>query len=120
MNKQKTALTVKEVHKTQDGGGGGLFLPAGGDVILMCARPCNTSCLWLAYTLVCVNVALTVRAGMCHVLEIINQAGNQAAAKITPANERADNIQTRHMAHVKKWNNRQQLPRSCSVLMRSM
>lgn len=45
------------------------------------------SCRWLAYTLVCVNVALTVRAGVCHILEVINQAGNQAAAEITPYKE---------------------------------
>lgn len=45
------------------------------------------SCRWLAYTLVCVNVALTVRTGVCHILEVINQAGNQAAAEITPHKE---------------------------------
>lgn len=45
------------------------------------------SCRWLAYTLVCVNVALTVRAGVCHVLEVINQTGNQATAEITPYEE---------------------------------
>lgn len=45
------------------------------------------SCRWLAYTLVCVNVALTVRAGVRHILEVINQAGNQTAAKITPGNK---------------------------------
>lgn len=37
-------------------------------------------CRWLAYTLVCVNVALTVRAGVCHILEVVDQTGNQAAA----------------------------------------
>lgn len=42
---------------------------------------------WLAYTLVCVDVALTVRAGVCHILEVINQTGNQAATEITPENE---------------------------------
>lgn len=45
------------------------------------------SCRWLAYTLVCVNVALTVRTGVCHILEVVNQAGNQAAAEITPYKE---------------------------------
>lgn len=30
--------------------------------------PVAYSCRWLAYTLVCVNVALTVRAGVCHIL----------------------------------------------------
>lgn len=45
------------------------------------------SCRWLADTLVCVNIALAVRAGVCHILEVINQAGNQAAAKITSVNE---------------------------------
>lgn len=44
-------------------------------------------CRWLAYTLVCVNVPLTVRAGVCHILEVINQAGNQAAAEITSYKE---------------------------------
>lgn len=45
------------------------------------------SCRWLAYTLVCVNVALTVRASVCHILEVINQTGNQAAAEVTPYKE---------------------------------
>lgn len=45
------------------------------------------SCRWLAYALVCVNVALTVRAGVRHILEVIDQTGDQAAAKITPGNE---------------------------------
>lgn len=45
------------------------------------------SCRWLAYTLVCVNVALAVRAGVCHILEVINQTGDQAAAEVTPENE---------------------------------
>lgn len=45
------------------------------------------SCRWLAYAFVCVNVALTVRAGVCHILEVINQTGNQTAAKITSGNE---------------------------------
>ncbi len=45
------------------------------------------SCRRLAYTLVCVNVALAVRAGVCHILEVINQTGNQAAAEVTPGNE---------------------------------
>lgn len=49
--------------------------------------PVAYSCRWLAYTLVCVNVALTVRAGVCHILQVINQTGNQAAAEITPENE---------------------------------
>lgn len=42
------------------------------------------SCRWLAYTLVCVDVALAVRAGVCHILKVIDQAGNQAAAELTP------------------------------------
>lgn len=49
------------------------------------------SCRWLAYTLVCVNVALAVRAGVCHILEVINQAGNQTAAKVTPGDEEQKN-----------------------------
>ena len=46
------------------------------------------SCRRLAYTLVCVNVALTVRAGVSHILEVVNQTGNQAATEITPENDR--------------------------------
>lgn len=46
-----------------------------------------SSCPWLAYTLVCINVALTVRAGVCHILEVINHTGNQATAEITAVNE---------------------------------
>lgn len=66
--------------------GGGLSLPAGGAVSLCVHVHISVaySCRWLAYTLVCVNVALTVRAGVCHILEVINQTGNQAAAEITP------------------------------------
>lgn len=48
------------------------------------------SCRWLAYTLVCVNVALTVRASVCHILKVIDQAGNQAAAEVTPHTEAED------------------------------
>lgn len=60
------------------------------------------SCRWLAYTLVCVNVALTVRAGVCHILEVINQAGNQAAAEITPGNEeQTDKIPCRKVKHLR-------------------
>lgn len=44
-------------------------------------------CRWLAYTLVCVNVALAVRAGVCHILEVVDQTGNQAAAQIAPVEE---------------------------------
>lgn len=75
------------------------------------------SCRWLAYTLVCVNVALTVRAGVCHILEVINQTGNQAAAQITPENEKeqrekilCSKFKHLHMAlyiqwpEKKKWN----------------
>lgn len=64
-------------------------------------------CRWLAYTLVCVNVPLTVRAGVCHILEVINQAGNQAAAEITSGNETkqakyhvTNNTSTRHTLQV--------------------
>lgn len=45
------------------------------------------SCRWLAYTFICVDVALTVRAGVCHILEVVDQTGNQAAAEITPYKE---------------------------------
>lgn len=41
----------------------------------------------LAYTLVCVNVALTVGAGVCHILEVVNQTGNQAAAQVATEKE---------------------------------
>lgn len=34
----------------------------------------------LAYALVCVDVALAVGASVCHILEIINQTWDQAAA----------------------------------------
>lgn len=37
-------------------------------------------CRWLAYTLVCVDVAPAIGASVCHILEVINQTGNQAAA----------------------------------------
>lgn len=52
----------------------------------------TSSCRWLADAFVCVDVALTVRAGVCHILEVINQAGNQAAAKVTPEKESADRL----------------------------
>lgn len=55
------------------------------------------SCRWLADTLVCVNIALTVRAGVCHILEVINQAGNQTAAKITPVNDKIRAAQSLHV-----------------------
>lgn len=59
------------------------------------------SCRWLAYAFVCVNVALTVRAGVCHILEVINQTGNQAAAEITPGNEeQMDKMSCRKFKHV--------------------
>lgn len=58
------------------------------------------SCRWLAYTLVCVNVALTVRAGVCHILEVINQTGNQAAAEITPNKEAEEAEECVHEAHI--------------------
>lgn len=46
------------------------------------------SCRWLADTLVCVNIALAVRAGVRHILEVIDQAGNQTAAEITSVNNK--------------------------------
>lgn len=58
------------------------------------------SCRWLAYTLVCVNVALTVRAGVCHILEVINQTGDQAAAKITPYKEAEEAEECVHEADI--------------------
>lgn len=41
----------------------------------------------LAYALVCVNVAIAVRAGVCYILQVVNQARNQAASKVTPHKE---------------------------------
>lgn len=59
------------------------------------------SCRWLAYTLVCVNVALTVRASVCHILEVINQARDQATAEITPRSEKqTDKILCRICKHL--------------------
>lgn len=57
-------------------------------------------CRWLAYTLVCVNVALTVRASVCHILEVINQTGNQAAAEITPYKEAEEAEECVHEADI--------------------
>lgn len=57
-------------------------------------------CRWLAYTLVCVNVALTVRAGVCHILEVVDQAGNQAAAEITPYEEAEEAEECVHEAGI--------------------
>lgn len=37
----------------------------------------------LAYALVCVDVALAVGAGVRHILEVVDQTRDQAAAKIT-------------------------------------
>lgn len=76
------------IHNTLQNGGG-LSLPAGGAVG---ARVCMYMSLayggrWLAYALVCVDVALTVRAAVCHILQVIDQTGNQAAAQIAPANK---------------------------------
>lgn len=54
-------------------------------------------CRWLAYTFVCVDVALTVGAGVCHILEVVNQTGNQAAAQITPVNEKRKRNSNTHL-----------------------
>lgn len=54
----------------------------------------------LAYTLVCVNVALTVRAGVRHILEVIDQTGNQAAAEITSYEEAEEAEECVHEADV--------------------
>lgn len=58
------------------------------------------SCRWLAYTLVCVNVALTVRAGVCHILEVVNQARDQATAEITPNKEAEEAEECVHEADI--------------------
>lgn len=39
---------------------------------------------WLAYTFVCVDVTLAVGAGVRHILQVVDQTGNQAAAQIAP------------------------------------
>lgn len=44
-------------------------------------------CRWLAYTLVCVDVALAVRAGVRHILQVVDQAGDQTAAEVAPAGD---------------------------------
>lgn len=59
-----------------------------------------SSCPWLAYTLVCINVALTVGAGVCHILEVINHTGNQAAAEITAYKEAEEAEECVHEADV--------------------
>lgn len=59
-----------------------------------------SSCPWLAYTLVCINVALTVRTGVRHILEVINQTGNQAAAEITAYKEAEEAEECVHEADV--------------------
>lgn len=56
-------------------------------------------CWWLADTLVCVDVALAVGAGVYHILEIIDQTGNQAAAQITPNKEAEEAEDSVHEAH---------------------
>lgn len=38
----------------------------------------------LAHALVRVDIGLAVGTRVCHILEVIKQAGNQAAAEITP------------------------------------
>lgn len=54
----------------------------------MCVRvhvSYTCGCRWLAYALVCVDVALAVGAGVRHILEVVDQAGDQTAAEVTPA-----------------------------------
>lgn len=58
------------------------------------------SCRWLAYTLVCVDIALAKRAGVCHILEVVNQTGNQAAAEITPYEEAEEAEECVHEADI--------------------
>lgn len=50
----------------------------------------------LAYTFVCVNVAIAVGAGVCYILQVINQARNQAASKITPRGGRGREGESLH------------------------
>lgn len=61
------------------------------------------SCRWLAYTLVCVNVALAVWAGVCHILEVIDQTGNQAAAEVTPYKEAEEAEECVHESDVVRY-----------------
>lgn len=52
-----------------------LSLPAGGAESFKCVHIHGSvakHCRWLADALVCVDVALTVRTGVCHILEVIN------------------------------------------------
>lgn len=67
--------------------GKSLPLPVEGVVSLIRCMFVTNSCRWLAYTLVCVNVLLTGRARVCHIFQVINQTGNQAASQITPYKE---------------------------------
>lgn len=50
----------------------------------------TSGCRWLADALVRVDVALAVGAGVHHILEVVDQAGNQAAADVAPEEESAD------------------------------
>lgn len=50
----------------------------------------TSGCRWLADALVRVDVALAVGAGVHHILEVVDQAGNQAAAHVAPEEESAD------------------------------
>lgn len=51
----------------------------------------------LAYALVCVDVALAVGASVRHILQVINQTWDQAAAEITTAKEGGGVINGHHM-----------------------
>lgn len=48
----------------------------------------------LAYALVCVDVALAVGAGVSHILQVVNQTWDQAAAQVT-ANKEAEEAEER-------------------------
>lgn len=54
----------------------------------------------LAYALVCVDVALAVGAGVSHILEVINQTRDQAAAQITAHKEAEQTEKGVHEPHV--------------------
>lgn len=54
----------------------------------MGSRECIQGGALLAYTLVCVDVALAVGAGVRHILQVINQTRDQAAAQITAVRQR--------------------------------
>lgn len=84
---QQFGRATQHIAKKKKNGERACFLPAEEQCESMCVHVHVSyvcSCRWLAYTLVCVDVALAVRAGVCHILEVVDQAGNQTAAEVAP------------------------------------